>query len=562
MGIQLSTNFDLPSRIPLDSRYVVETYSQLTGSAFKYAGMQGYVTQTQKLYFLEDFNSNKWSQVITTGAAPNPDAPVGVKSIINTTYSELTGLKANNALAPGQYYRISDFHLMWWNQSLNDKTVKSGLAPEPLIVLATSGNKILHQAISEIYPQDTVYYDIDASGSYSWGQINNNLGISGFKGWIYRRIDNKLNIDIGWDWRNITVNCCRPDSSSVAVYDTGITYNMFNVVKSDGGNKLYYSLTDRNLNNPLLASSAGYWSAVTASSYELTTYYPTDEEFGFRAYCKTGLLINLPADTGTRIQQPTFTNSVTSQGSFNINKNVYDIEIKGGWCNVFYNGDNSSFNRVKIAHNCYLNLINCATLFTYNNIGFNFIRNVVQASNMIGNTIGDTFSANVISNFQSNIIGIGTTANLFGQIFNNNQTNSILINCSFGTNFNNNILGNNIRYNKFGVSCQLNTIGNNFQNNTIGNTFQNNTIGNTFQNNTIGNSGQNNTIANNFVYNTGSGAPMKSNTIEDSISACNFSNSSHIYSGTYNKRIFRNSSGAVRLSYFNDNDQLVVTDAT
>jgi hypothetical protein len=418
------------------------------------------------------------------------------QGIINTTYSALTGLKAANNLLSGQYYRISDFHLMWRNQSINDNSVKSGLSPEPLIVLALSRSGVSHEAKSEIYPQDTIYYDVDATSSNSWGTINNNTAIPNFKGWIYRRIDHKLNIDIPWDWRHITVNCCRPDMSSIGLYNSATTYSLYGVVKN-ASNKLYYSVQNNNTNNSL--TNTDWWLPVSDFT-EGSTYFVTDESYGFRAYNTNGTFVNLPADTSTRIQQPTFTSSLISQGIFQLT-NCNNIKIEGGYSNVFL------------------------------------------GSNIRSNTIGNFFYSNTIGiNFNSNTIGNIFNVNTIGNNFNSNTIGNI---------FNSNTIGNDFFYNTIGNDFFYNTIGNAFFSNTIGNFFYYNTIGNFFYSNTIGNSFNFNTIGNNFIRNT----------IEDDNTIGNATGATHIYNN-YNTRIFANSNNTVRLSYFNANDQLVVTDPT
>jgi hypothetical protein len=526
------------------------------------------------------------------------------ENFTNTTFNQLTSLKANNQLIAGKYYRISDFHLMWWNQSINDTTVKMGLSAEPLIVLALSGNKISHEAKSEIYPQDTVYYDIDASGSYSWGTINNNIAIPNFKGWIYRRIDHRLNIDIPWDWRHITVNCCRPDMTSISLYNSATTYSLYSVVKN-ASNKLYYSIQNNNTNNSL--TNTNWWLPVT-NSVERNTYFVTDESFGFRAYNKDGTFVNLPADTGTRIQQPTFTSSLVSQGTFFLN-GCYDIKIESGYSNVFW-GNNIRENI--IGYNFLYNTIGAnfisntiGNAFSFNMIGDNFFNNVTNGgfslnitqlnfySNTIGNsfnsnTIGNSFYSNTIGNsFNSNTIGDFFYYNTIGNYFNSNAIGNNFANNTIGNIFYSNIIGNFFNSNSVGNYFYFNAIGNNFANNTIGNIFYSNIIGNNFAVSTIANEFFLNTVGNNLTYNT-IGNRFNQNTIGDyflynnigddfysSIIGNNFSRNTsegnllignvtgatHVYN-LYNKRLFKNSNGTVRLSYFNNNDQLVVTDPT
>lgn len=51
------------------------------------------------------------------------------------------------------------------------------------------------------------------------------------------------------------------------------------------------------------------------------------------------------------------------------------------------------------------------------------------------------------------------------------------------------------------------------------------------------------------------------NTSEDNLSIGDVIGATYVYN-PYNTRLFKNSNGNVRLSYFNSSDQLVVTDPT
>ena len=456
----------------------------------------------------------------------------GANQILNTTYSTLTGLKAISGLLSGQLYRISDFVLKWNNQSINDQTVKTAASGEPLIVTALSNKEIYHIAQSEIYPQDTIYYNINASGSYSWGTINNNASIPNFKGWIYRRVDNLLNIDIPYDWRNITVNCCKPDVSSVPNYSGNYQYSRLNFVKETGNNsnrgKLYYSVVTGNSGNAL--NNTSFWNPVS-DFVESGTFFSTDENYGFRALYEDqnigDFIINLPALTSSRIQQPTFTSTLTGLGAFTLS-DVKNIKIEGGYSNVI------------IGNNVYSNTI---------------------GDSFYNNTIDESFNTNTIGNyFQVNTIGNGFSNNIIGNSSNNNTIGNNFYYNIIGNSFNNNTIGNNFYYNIIGNSFIANTISNYFQANTIGNSFSNNTIGNDSNNNTIGNSFISNTIGNDFQLNT-IGNSFNYNTSEDNFNNINFSTSTHVYN-SYNTTLFQNSANSMRLRYFNSSDQLVVTDPT
>jgi len=461
----------------------------------------------------------------------------GSNQILNTTYSTLTGLKAISGLLSGQLYRISDFVLKWHNQSINDQTVKTAASGEPLIVTALSNKQIYHIAQSEIYPQDTIYYNIDASSSYSWGTFNYG-SIPDFKGWIYRRVDNLLNIDIPYDWRNITVNCCKPDVSSVPYYFPNVQYNKLDYVIETGNNsnrgKLFYSVVTGNSGNSL--NNNTFWSPVS-TFVESGTFFSTDEGYGFRAFYDENDLgdykLNLPALASSRIQQPTFTSTFTGLGTFTLN-NVKNIKIEDGYSNVIIG---INFNNNTIGKSFFNNTI--GNSFYNNTIGNSFFGNTI-GDYFFNNIIGDYFYINVIGNyfynnsiegnfnsstignvFTSNTIGRAFYYNAIGNTFGANTIRASFINNIIKDGFSTNTIGNNFYNNTLGNNFGANTIGNNFYNNTLGvnfytnaieNEFNYNTIRDYFSSNTLGNNFGANTIGNNFTYNA-VGNNFTSNTV-------------------------------------------------
>lgn len=474
----------------------------------------------------------------------------GSNQILNTTYSTLTGLKATSGLLSGQLYRISDFVLKWNNQSINDSTVKTAVSGEPLIVTALSNKQIYHIAQSETYPQDTIYYNIDASGSYSWGTINNTAAIPDFKGWIYRRVDNLINIDMPYDWRNITVNCCKPDVSSVPNYSGNYTYGRLNFVRATGSNyyfpsgKIFYSIVAENSGNAL--DNIDFWSPASAFT-ESGTYFATDESYGFKALYigdEGDAIINLPALTGSRIQQPVFTSTLTGLGTFTLS-GVDNIKVEGGHSNVMvginnYQGNQARTSNNKIGNNFYFNTIDHN--FFNNTIGNNFIGNIL-GYNFFNNIINDNFNYNNIGNsFSNNNIGSSFYFNTVGSQFYNNHIERWVTTNNFGYGFSYNYVKSFFGVNNIGIYASSNTIGMFFQENTIGASFVNNNLSDNFSSNTIGNN-------------------FRNNISEGLFSSINFLTSTHVYSG-YNTTLFKNAALSQRLRYFNSSDQLVVTDPT
>ena len=555
-----------------------------TGSSFAVFQSKGPYIRLGKNNIISEKSTSKLGigtlfpteKVHISGGNLKVEGNILANQFLDTTYSNLTGLKATSGLLSGQLYRISDFILFWNNQSINDATLKIAASGEPLIVTAISKNKISHIARSEIYPQDTIYYDIDASGSYSWGTINNTAAIPNFKGWIYRRVDNLLNIDIPYDWRNITVNCCKVDVSSIPDYSGNYQYDLLDVVKSTGNNinrgKLYYSLITGNIGQSIIDDTK--WAPVSAYN-ESGTYFATNEANPFATLRKEseGLdKVDLPYLSNTRIQQPTFTSILTGLGTFTLNT-VRNIKIVGGHSNVFVGeyfydnniGNGFAFNTI----GSNFNFNNIGNMFQDNKIGY-FVGYNHIGNNCYVNVFGNSFLYNTIeNNFQYN--NIGPVVN-YNSIANNFYYNNI------GTNFSTNVigpgfLGNTIGiffyYNTIGPNCYSNIIGRSFESNTIGNSFQYNIIGRYAQSNNIGNVVNFNLIGNDFlqntllnnINNTIFGNNFQLNTIESFITFTNFLSSTHVYN-SYNTTIFRNSAETKRLRYFNSNDQLVVTDPT
>jgi hypothetical protein len=98
-GIPITLNFDLKAPLPLDSRLVVANTNQLNNINPKYSGMIVYAANTQKLYYLENLNTNTWSQ-LGTGSSINANL---LNNIVYTTGNQtINGSKT--FIATGFYY--------------------------------------------------------------------------------------------------------------------------------------------------------------------------------------------------------------------------------------------------------------------------------------------------------------------------------------------------------------------------------------------------------------------------------------------------------------------------
>jgi hypothetical protein len=594
----------------------------------------------------EYYTSQEWSTAYDIATFYSQNSAILVQ---NTTFTELTSLKANNQLKTGQLYVINDFQLKWINRDSVSTLLQSNTI-EPLLVLALSSNTISHEAYSTLHPEDIVYYDIDARTSTTW---NSGANIPEFKGWIYRRIDRLKNIDICWDWRYITNNCCRYNLDPVPVFSSTTTYSKGDVVKTTA-NKLYISLQNSNIGKPV--TSVTWWRSATPFNNDSIFYYPTTET-GASNFLET--VFSLTPILSSRLGFPTFAEFITENGSILYSQGsniasrpeVKDIRIEGAGANNSYNmvfvtnsiqrafrsvligpgsfnnvvfgnntngiGGNAGINNIRIGgsfrgnfitnffqnsiigDNVQNNIFNMN--FNNNIIENNFLSNIVNRSlgiggdlfqrniirssctnNFLGNAtnniIGGSFGFNVVLNLISNnTFGESCSNNIFnstsfnkiGSVFSNNTTgisfsyNSIENSCTnntFGTSFiyntignlfANNIIGDNSRSNRLGSEVNGNTIGTNFSFNVVENTLTNNVIGNDFTDNVIRNDFIGNTIQNNF----------NSVTVGANTGGINFTGATHVYN-SYDKQIFLGSNLTPRLSYFNEFDQLVVTDPT
>jgi len=523
---------------------------------------------------------------------------------ISKTYAELKALRESSSLVPGQYYKITDFQTMWWNQVLYNtpgSVVLTSSTVEPLNVLAIATNKFSTIASSDLYPQDIIYYNFEAT------QNDNMLyavAIANFKGWITRRTDTIKNIDIPIDWRHVTTNCCKPNLSSISEWNSSTTYSLWDVVKIN--NKLYYSTLNNNTNNNPVSNPAYinmptvYWRPISGYREGLT-YFPTDESFGFYAYKPDGsYLVNVPADTSTRIQKYMFGTNPESSNNSNDLTNYSNIKVEGVGCfsNIFCGASKN----LKFGGEFYFNLLREMDAVTAENI-FRF--NVLDANsnNNFGGGVEHnrstrdishgsfTFSNNVfINETVGNIFLGGTTSNVFGITTNYNH---------FGSTTRGNAIGNScygnffpsqqVRYNTLASffynnfihtnssfegnvtlgdchdnilgSSANNLIGSNFRNNNIGTSFNNNKIGADFFLNNIGHSFSYNDIGEYNNYST-IGNYFRRNTVKTAgIGSQNFTSSTLVYN-EFDKTIFTNQSGQYKLSYYNSSDVQIITSPT
>ena len=128
---------------------------------------------------------------------------IQAENTIKTTWAELKSLRDNSQLAPGTFYRITDYVT-----TTTQSETKSANHPFDVIVLALSENTLCEDAKAILHEGDTYFADSDLSAwelkycldndktRFWWADEKNGKGV------IYRMIDEKRN-NCPYDFKNI-----------------------------------------------------------------------------------------------------------------------------------------------------------------------------------------------------------------------------------------------------------------------------------------------------------------------------------------------------------------------
>jgi hypothetical protein len=172
-----------------------------------------------------------------------------------------------------------------------------------------------------------------------------------------------------------------------------------------------------------------------------------------------------------------------------------------------------------------------------------------------------------LTNFWSNRLKTDFKANQIYQEFGYNNIGFGCLSNNFSGQTNQNTIGDYCSFNNLYGSFSHNTIGVNFFSNEIqdgfgfgGGQYKGNIIGNNFYDNNIGEYFYDNFIRDNFTNNTVVDY-FQQNTVTNDVASIDFTTATTVY-GYYNCQIFRRSDQALRLSYYDENDVLVITDIT
>ena len=142
--------------------------------------------------------------------------------VISTTYQNLIDLRNASELIVGQKYLITDFAQSYNILDIAPSPVieeQTGVL-EPIIVTAASTNSIYKEAISTLYPKDTIHYSLDLVDDRDIG-FGDGAGtpLSNFKGQIYYREDTVQNVSTHYDFRNVTFRRWAVDATTSHLLD-------------------------------------------------------------------------------------------------------------------------------------------------------------------------------------------------------------------------------------------------------------------------------------------------------------------------------------------------------
>jgi hypothetical protein len=187
---------------------------------------------------LYTWNGSGYDDLIPTDINKLSDEDDLLSKAVSVTYAELQALVTASSLEVGQKYLISDFaqsYNIFDGSTMTIIEEQTGVL-EPIIVTAASTNSIYKEAISTLYPKDTIHYSLDLVDDRDIG-FGDGAGtpLSNFKGQIYYREDTVQNVSTHYDFRNVKFRRWAVD----AVEWTDIGFTDKDVIKSAIDDKIY-----------------------------------------------------------------------------------------------------------------------------------------------------------------------------------------------------------------------------------------------------------------------------------------------------------------------------------
>jgi hypothetical protein len=392
------------------------------------------------------------------------------------TYSELFEKYMDGFLETGKRYLITDYQTVYVQPETGTTKTEN---KEPLIVFASGQRRIYCKAISTVYPNDEIWYDINNDSSkYNWAVEE------GGKGVIYRRIDDRNN-DCPYDHRKIkfvTYNSINTSGGSITVYSNTKTYAAGDAVSY--GNAIYYSLDDNNRGNTPSSTSTNWFLFIKQVNNE--TLYKSSISIVARLKNNKTKTIIVSGDPAS------FTETLTFSTNARNNKIEPYYDNNGG--------DNQILNNIVIKHNLAENnyfglgshdIRAVSNIFYGNKFGKSACYNIFQGATQ-NNNFGEYCSYNTVTNqFYGNKFDGSCQNNLFGIVYGN----------TFGYNACDNAISGGFYYNKTGARFRANIIFDQVYSNTFGNSVNTNVINREFAFNSVNDDVILNTFGRNVAHN-------------------------------------------------------------
>ncbi len=385
-----------------------------------------------------------WSEILP----PGEDSPV--EYVQSVTYAQLMTLISGSDLVPGKQYLISDFAARWYAVDFNAGAFKrvSGSdqtgVTEPLLVVAATTSTLNKQCRSTLHLSDIIEYEPSSTGFLTDPFYSSaSTIISAFKGVITRRIDCYYNVDVPFDWRNLTF---RRWAVNPAAWSNATAYVVGNTVSHS--NSLYVCI--QNHTNQTPGSANTYWQKMLSANISTDPYW---------SYSAASFRCNVNGNSATCPVTASYVDYKVFNGYM-----VSNVRIGRGFTgrsalsNVFKQSSDFESGNFCVADGSSLNTISSG--FTSNNIAYLFVGNCIGGYFTNNETIGDCLFNFILQSFNSNRVGTGFTGNCignscsdnsFGQSFENSLIKDSFSSNSIGTGFNSvNYTAATLVYNTYG----------------------------------------------------------------------------------------------------------------
>ena len=443
----------------------------------------------------------------------------GGSTIISKTYAELQALVVSNGLVQGQQYLLNDYRTKHVIPNSDPVELNTGVL-EPLILTATSTNEFHVEVKSTTFPTDIIHYrfDDDSCEDGTRDSVNKKwVGGTPRTGYISYRKSTNNNLSTYYDWRNYKVRRWKLDAIE---WVSGDIYTERSVAKSLIDNNIYIckeQTSELDVTDPkndikwqlyldlTIQNSGGFLSPINNSvNYSIGNINPANiiinNNLPNTDYADYYTFsILTELDNSSGIVKTSTNNGEIGEGYKEFSIGKFDYEFSNTWG--------------------YLTDAYGANVFLLNPNGSN------EKGCCNVSILNDSSDNSVVCKYISNVV--------IGGLFQLNIINAL--------DFSFNIIEDQFTRNIFNGYATYNKLHSDISSNISSGTFTYNIVKYNFYRN----------IINGF----------QQNSVCENVGNISWISSS-LVSQQYSTTIFKNSAGVNRLSYYDANDQLVITDIT